>query len=805
MYITLDIKGYNKKPHADEIKKISRRISKNVCEVNDLRTFAEHVSERGHTWCPAVFNGPRKTANFKSTQLIALDFDGGISFDTVTERCKKYMLPILFAYETFSSIDTDKFRVVFMLDKVITDINIFNIVIDIFMSIFPECDSACKDAARMFFGGKRLIYFNENECTVKAQTLMMNFSLYLKDKHGQRCYKKHIEKFTAAHRCKNSPYVLYSKTTTGEKVHSNHNTCRSNVLDKLLRSCHLYREFAEDSEWLYYNELYGLATNLIHIETGKKTFLKYINNSQYDTYKRDWKFYLKYFKDNEYLPMKCEKFCPYHSECHHANNMLDTVTVGRKKIVRLKEPEYAGISEVQAELKKYFYDAMGSGDNMIHVIKAQTAIGKTHMYLEYLKSTDKPCIIAVPTNKLKNEVYNECMRENIYAAKTPSVYELKDSIPYDIYEHIGYLYKTGRHQSVMEYIKEKAADVPALKEYVSAYENIRAFDGHIITTHHKLLYSSDKWLSRYNIIIDEDILKTITRNQLTVDIADIKALTNHKLSKRVRDHLLNIAELAEQHMLFSVEPTGNCKVNAEFDLNALLNAEYFYSDSKAVTFYQAAGLMNMKYTVLSATADEYIYKSYFGSDRIVFHTCKTAKYRGRLIQYYSNSYSRRYIQNNSDTYENISKISGDVPRITFKKFSEDEDGIHFGNSEGCNCMKGQDMAVIGTPHMADFMYKLLAYRIGYDGSGDSLRYLEITHNGYRFWFYTYENELLRRIQLWMIESELEQSVGRARLLREDCTVWLFSNLPLPQSDLREGEEELLIGREIGSERRKTVL
>ena len=99
-------------------------------------------------------------------------------------------------------------------------------------------------------------------------------------------------------------------------------------------------------------------------------------------------------------------------------------------------------------------------------------------------------------------------------------------------------------------------------------------------------------------------------------------------------------------------------------------------------------------------------------------------------------------------------------------------------------MKVQDITVIGTPHMANFMYKLLAYRIGYDSSGDSLRYLEITHNGFLFWFYTYENRLLRRIQLWMIESNLEQSVDHTRLLREDCTIWLFSNFPLPQSDLR---------------------
>ena len=62
--------------------------------------------------------------------------------------------------------------------------------------------------------------------------------------------------------------------------------------------------------------------------------------------------------------------------------------------------------------------------------------------------------------------------------------------------------------------------------------------------------------------------------------------------------------------------------------------------------------------------------------------------------------------------EDIVKITGDIPMITFKKFSNEEYGIHFGNSEGCNCMKGQNIAVVGTPHMADFLYKLMAYQIG---------------------------------------------------------------------------------------------
>ncbi|MDY3030129.1 MAG: hypothetical protein SOS24_00010 [Clostridia bacterium] len=483
------------------------------------------------------------------------------------------------------------------------------------------------------------------------------------------------------------------------------------------------------------------------------------------------------------MPMRCEKFCPYCKCCHHGNNMLDTAKIKRKEIICLKEPEYCDIADVQAELKYYFYKAVNSDDNKIHIIKAQTAIGKTHLYLNYLKTADKPCIIAVPTNKLKNEVYEECVKSGINAMETPSIYEIKDSIPQEIYTHIDYLYNTGNHRKVMEYIKSKSDTVSALADFVKTTKNVKQFKGHIITTHHKVLYASYEWLKNYNIIIDEDILKTIIKNQISVDISDIEELLENRISKRVRERLLKIIELADDNTLFSLEPTGNCNTDAKFNLNALLNAEKFYSDGKRVVFYKTPTLKNLRYTILSATADEYIYTKYFGCDRVEFHSCKTAKYKGRLVQYFDHSYSRRYMENNENEYANIKELIGDIQKITFKKYSDDEDGIHFGNSEGCNCMKGQDIAVIGTPHMADFLYILLGYYMGYSGNTDKLRYRETEHNGYKFWFYTYDNELLRRIQLWMIESELEQSVGRARLLREECTVHLFSDFPLRQAEL----------------------
>lgn len=47
-----------------------------------------------------------------------------------------------------------------------------------------------------------------------------------------------------------------------------------------------------------------------------------------------------------------------------------------------------------------------------------------------------------------------------------------------------------------------------------------------------------------------------------------------------------------------------------------------------------------------------------------------------------------------------------------------------------------------------------------------------------FYLNTYKNEGLQMIQIWLISSQLEQAVGRARLLREDCTVTVFAGFPV---------------------------
>ena len=37
------------------------------------------------------------------------------------------------------------------------------------------------------------------------------------------------------------------------------------------------------------------------------------------------------------------------------------------------------------------------------------------------------------------------------------------------------------------------------------------------------------------------------------------------------------------------------------------------------------------------------------------------------------------------------------------------------------------------------------------------------------------------VQTWLLSSQLEQAVGRARLLREDCQVFVYAGFPVEQA------------------------
>ncbi|TDL30704.1 hypothetical protein E2R51_17110 [Jeotgalibacillus sp. S-D1] len=166
MKILLDTVDYLSKPSGREIGLINNRIIQcNPVEI-DAAKLAEEVT-KGKTFIPATFKSigdsiKRSKANWESQQVIALDFDEGLTLDeAINDEFFKHNA--VFLYTTFRHKENHhKFRVVFVLDKPLTQYKVFEYIIDDLLRCYPQADRACRDGSRLFFGGKEASSFNFN-------------------------------------------------------------------------------------------------------------------------------------------------------------------------------------------------------------------------------------------------------------------------------------------------------------------------------------------------------------------------------------------------------------------------------------------------------------------------------------------------------------------------------------------------------------------------------------------------------------------------------------------------------------------
>ena len=85
--------------------------------------------------------------------MLALDFDCGITPEEAFDRMQAYDITPNQWYPTFSdSPDKRKFRLIFNLDRIITNIDARNYLMDALLMMYPEADKSCRDPARFFYG-----------------------------------------------------------------------------------------------------------------------------------------------------------------------------------------------------------------------------------------------------------------------------------------------------------------------------------------------------------------------------------------------------------------------------------------------------------------------------------------------------------------------------------------------------------------------------------------------------------------------------------------------------------------------------
>ena len=252
-------------------------------------------------------------------------------------------------------------------------------------------------------------------------------------------------------------YGIDTTISAKEKISKNHNAFRSKDFPNLRLVCQLFREFETGSIRLSHDELFGLATNLANAETGTDRFLKCFKANSYADGRVGkygyWAHQIKRYISG-YQSQACNNFCRYCNSCSHLTNMLLTAKVKYHQMERLSgyTEKLCTLEEAEKDFQENFRNAMDDPRKVWFVIKAQTALGKTETYLQLIKNTSKRVLIVVPTNNLKSEIRKQRAKPmGIEMMESPSLHEIKDLIPDEVWDYIEYLYACGK--SVVPYVK----------------------------------------------------------------------------------------------------------------------------------------------------------------------------------------------------------------------------------------------------------------------------------------------------------------------------------------------------------------
>ena len=211
------------------------------------------------------------------------------------------------------------------------------------MTIFPESDKHDIDVSRFYFGWKKLLYYNPNHPTINPSSIIQSMTHYLKNRRGANHFKGHVKEFAKRHgimltkkglldvsvkemstefvgKSRNGKILPNSilflnpsgknyqnvyqinlinnltKNSVDEKPRITRTEYRSSALKDISSSCRLFREFASGERRLCHEELFGISTSIIHVESGTDTFKKILagNPDFYDRIKQEnFSFYLK--------------------------------------------------------------------------------------------------------------------------------------------------------------------------------------------------------------------------------------------------------------------------------------------------------------------------------------------------------------------------------------------------------------------------------------------------------------------------------------------------------------------------------
>ncbi|HAN38665.1 MAG TPA: hypothetical protein DCQ29_07150 [Chitinophagaceae bacterium] len=785
------------KPKSNEVGKIACSIdSKAFVDVNEF--FNMVVQPYSYTWFGGKYEiskGAPSKDNWLCTSVIALDFDKlskDFSIEKAVNRFRDVGIIPQFWYETFSSNeDVKSYRIVYILDEPIDNRMCLEGCLEELYTYFENCDTSCRNINRFFFGGKSGKLIHTNLISTKLFIEYLSISKISKANKRTRVinrYYNYIEKMVQN---EDSAYTNNSTISECAKI----DECYSNEPPKYLlkfninemrKKIKILDEFL-DGKWLHHPQLFGLATNMQYINGGQKLMIETMNNfnkkgvTQYTSANFS---IFTYLKKVTYKPMWVKNF----SKLKEDSNLKDIISEmsTQRGMVEVKESFFKDeLENVETEFKNKFQNIIENGiEGKIYIIKAPVGIGKTQNLINL-----KNVVVAAPTNNLKDEIGNRMQSKFVITPPKPYFKDIVHN------ENLNSFYDSGYYKKAKQYLynlsnrKKGSEDAQVAKLYLHNLDSALKSSDTVITTHKRVLVSS---FNHNTLIFDEDPLQSMTSIG-KVTINDLKGLKNIGID--IPNSMKTFIDSLNKM------PSGVfIPLDFKHELD-LISDRLIFVKKEIVQFFTAVGFIkeiedestlyflclqdmpfNKKIIILSASIPTYIYEQLY-KDRVEIIELSDVKQKGEIIQYTNRSYSRCSINYTQQT-RTIPKFN--MPVITFKStnhiFNSKPLDIYFGNCAGYDTLKGRDIVVLGTPYHNVYFYLLFAGYFKLDISDDfKMKQQEVEYNGFLFKFNCFSNPLTRIIQLQLIEGDLIQAVGRARTIRTDAKVHLYSNLPLRMS------------------------
>ena len=205
-----------------------------------------------------------------------------------------------------------------------------------------------------------------------------------------------------------------------------------------------------------------------------------------------------------------------------------------------------------------------------------------------------------------------------------------------------------------------------------------------------------------------------------------------------------------------------------------------YSNDQFMTIQNCKKSLHKKTKIMSATVDPFFYEKL--GLKFTGYNVTNIEQKGQVIHYKGPMWSKKRLKTlkQKKEFNKLPKTGNDVV-LTYKEFKslfpKAHPTIHIGHCEGFNELKSQNLSIVGTPIPHPFLVFLYAkaLNVEYVTQQKGMRTVELDDCHFRM--YTFLDDNLCQIEIRLARMQIDQLVGRARTLRNNCVVSVYSGIP----------------------------